>query len=172
MISFLILSSTRPPLMLTVARPSSLYKPKFSFPNGVFHISAPPKLLIITLNDRFSLILTQVSSLLNSDFQVRLTVSSMFFIFNDDYGSRVTNDYIEKIFIWEHLHLCINHLRDTRSSSCSYMTVFFYRCINMLLIMGFDNVYILGTTVAHLDSILIKYFVREYLFRCREGVKA
>ena len=42
----------------------------------------------------------------------------------------------------------------------------------MLLIVGFDDVYILGTTVAHLDSILIKYFVREYLVRCREGVKA
>ena len=34
MISFLILGSTGPLLLLTVARPPSLYRPKFSFANN------------------------------------------------------------------------------------------------------------------------------------------
>ena len=38
---------------------------------------------------------------------------------------------------------------------------FFYRCINQLLFMWFDDAgYVLGTTVAHLHRVLIKYFVR------------
>ena len=37
----------------------------------------------------------------------------------------------------------------------------FYRCINQLLIMGFDDAgYILGATVTHLHCVLIKYFVK------------
>ena len=37
----------------------------------------------------------------------------------------------------------------------------FYRCINQLLIMRFDDVgYIFGGTVAHLHCVLIKYFAK------------
>ena len=37
----------------------------------------------------------------------------------------------------------------------------FYRCVNQLLIMRSDYVgYIMGAAVAHLNSALIKYFVK------------
>ena len=87
MISFFILSSTRPILLLTVARPSSLYRPKFSFSNNgdkfssryvptISQISVPSKLPIVKSNDGFSPLLTQVPSLLNnSHFRASLIAS-------------------------------------------------------------------------------------------------
>ena len=77
MISFFILSSTGPIPLLTVARPSSLYRPKFSFSNNgdkfssryiptISQISVLTKLSIVKSNDGFSPLLTQVPSLLNN----------------------------------------------------------------------------------------------------------
>ena len=52
---------------------------------------------------------------------------------------------------------CIYHLRDTGASSCNYI---FYRYINQLFYMQFDDAgYILGATVTQLGCVLIKNFV-------------
>ena len=70
-ISFLILSSTGFLPLLTVRRPSSLYRPNYSFPNNgdkfsrrliptLLHISAPWKLPTVTSNDQLSPPFTQV----------------------------------------------------------------------------------------------------------------
>ena len=74
-------------LLLTAARPSSLHRPEFSFPNNgdnfssryvpiILYILASSKLTIVTSNDGFSPPFTQVPSLLNkSNFRVTLIAS-------------------------------------------------------------------------------------------------
>ena len=113
MIFFLILSSTAPLLLLTVAKPLALYRSKFSFLNSddnfhirqipiISHISVPSKLPIVTQMMDFHLFKPRflLQEIAVSEFN---SIPSEFnyinyFILIGHYGSSITNSSPEKIF--------------------------------------------------------------------------